>query len=277
MQYSFRTADPGLYDLTRVFRMLRTLKLLRYSKQAMLFKRTLQASLPALQFFVVMSFIVLLFISTFVFYFMKVRNKRPRCTVLSRRLLKSLGRPTTLSSKRLIELTHRVRGTWHLPPNEMKQGEYRVTPENPEGALYRLALTGHHYEISPFDSIVTTLYWVRLLALRRGCMSSSFVMTPSSIDYHKRPARLYFLIPLVPHTHTRRRSSTRPRSKSNYPLSRPISRVLSILLAYAGVILLALPLSIIGRHFQKVGGASLVLLNRWLVRGSHVYSQQTPP
>lgn len=28
-RYSFRTSDPGLYDLTRVFRVLRTLKLLR--------------------------------------------------------------------------------------------------------------------------------------------------------------------------------------------------------------------------------------------------------
>lgn len=32
-RYSFRTSDPGLYDLTRVFRILRTLKLLRYDIQ----------------------------------------------------------------------------------------------------------------------------------------------------------------------------------------------------------------------------------------------------
>lgn len=107
---SLRTADARVYDVIQFFRILRVLKLLRYSKQATLVKRTLQGSYLALRFFVVMSFVVLLILSSLVYYFEK--------------------------------------------------GDFRVTAQSPNGAYYRRAPIGHHHELSPFDSLITTVYWV---------------------------------------------------------------------------------------------------------------------
>lgn len=65
---SLRTSDPSLQEMIHLSRALRLLKLLRYSWQTILFSGTLQASLPALKFFVMMSLIIYLVVAGVIFF-----------------------------------------------------------------------------------------------------------------------------------------------------------------------------------------------------------------
>lgn len=70
--FTTRTDESRVMALMHVTRAIRILKLMRYSNQTTLFARTLQASYPALRFYVVMSFLSLILVAAFIFYFEKV-------------------------------------------------------------------------------------------------------------------------------------------------------------------------------------------------------------
>lgn len=65
---SLHTSDTNLLSFLHMSRAVRTLKLLRYSRHTILFSRTLQAATPALKFFFVLSFTILLLSACVVFF-----------------------------------------------------------------------------------------------------------------------------------------------------------------------------------------------------------------